>query len=82
MAGAVLNAINTRLDAATVAFILDHAEAKVLLTDREFSGVVKEALARLEREILVIDVADPLFDEGEFLGEIEYEDFLAQGEEQ
>lgn len=82
MAGAVLNAINIRLDAATVAFILSHGEAKVLLTDREFSGVVKEALGRLERKILVIDVADPLFDEGEFLGEIEYEDFLSQGEEQ
>ena len=48
MAGAVLNAINTRLDAAIIAFTLDHGEAKVLITDREFSKVVKDALATLQ----------------------------------
>ena len=61
MAGAVLNSINTRLDAAIVAFILDHGEAKVLITDREFSKVVKEALATCEAKPLVIDYDDPEF---------------------
>src|SRR5438552_17419743 len=56
MAGAVLNALNIRLDPGTVAFILDHGEAKVLITDTEFSAVVEEAPARLERKPLVIDI--------------------------
>jgi len=60
MAGAVLNALNFRLDAATIAFILDHGEAKALITDREFSGVISEALEKLDRDILVIDVDDAL----------------------
>ena len=80
MAGAVLNAINTRLDAATVAFILDHGEAKVLLTDREFAPVVKQALAQCEASPLVIDIDDEAVDEGEFLGEMEYEAFLGTGD--
>jgi fatty-acyl-CoA synthase len=80
MLGAVLNAINTRLDARTIAYILGHGEAKVLITDREFSATVVAALARLDRKPLVIDVDDALYDgPGERLGEIEYEDFLAQG---
>jgi fatty-acyl-CoA synthase len=78
--GAVLNAINTRLDARTIAYILGHGEAKVLITDREFSPTVVAALARLDRKPRVIDVDDVLYDgPGERLGEIEYEDFLAQG---
>ncbi|MFT7685239.1 MAG: fatty-acyl-CoA synthase [Candidatus Azotimanducaceae bacterium] len=82
MTGAVLNAINTRLDARTVAFILQHAEAKVLFTDKEFSVVVKEALAIVAKEspdqsIRVIDVIDPYYSEGELLGEINYDDLLA-----
>jgi fatty-acyl-CoA synthase len=81
MAGAVLNAINTRLDAATVAFTLDHADAKVLIVDREFSKVVKEALKLAKVTPLVIDYDDPEFTgEGERLGTIEYEDFLKEGD--
>src|SRR3954467_15025999 len=59
MAGAVLNALNIRLDAETIAFILGHGGAKVLLTDTEFSPVVARALALLDRKPLVIDIADP-----------------------
>ncbi|HWD60280.1 MAG TPA: acyl-CoA synthetase [Stellaceae bacterium] len=79
MAGAVLNALNIRLDADTVAFILRHGEAKVLLTDGEFAPVVKAALAQLDRKPLVIDIADAL-GPGERLGEMDYEAFLAQGD--
>jgi fatty-acyl-CoA synthase len=81
MAGAVLNAINTRLDAAIVAFTLDHADAKVLIVDREFSKVVKEALKLAKAKPLVIDYDDPEFSgDGERLGAIEYEDFLKEGD--
>ena len=80
MCGAVLNTINTRLDAATVAYILRHGEAKALITDREFSTQVAPALARLDKPPLVIDVDDPLYNgSGERLGAIEYEDFIAAG---
>jgi fatty-acyl-CoA synthase len=81
MTGGVLNSINTRLDAATVAFTLDHADAKVLITDREFSKVVKDALASCRVRPLVIDYDDPEFTgPGERLGSIEYVDFLARGD--
>ena len=60
MLGAVLNAINTRLDADTIAYILEHGEARVLITDRMYSGVVGPALKKIRRNILVIDVDDPL----------------------
>jgi len=80
MTGAVLNAINTRLDGATVAFILDHAESKVLIADKELSPTVKDALARLGRDITVIDIDDPLAEGGELLGEKDYEAFLAEGD--
>ncbi len=80
MVGAVLNSINTRLDAATVAFILEHAEAKALLTDRELSPVVKEALARTKAKPIVIDIDDADALGGELLGEIEYEAFIAEGD--
>jgi fatty-acyl-CoA synthase len=80
MIGAVLNAINTRLDANTIAFILDHAESKVLIADRELSGAIKPALAKLGREIIVIDNDDPLAEGGELLGEMDYEAFLAEGD--
>ena len=59
MAGAVLNALNIRLDAATLAFILEHGEAKALITDTEFAPVMHEALSQIDREILVIDIEDP-----------------------
>jgi len=80
MTGAVLNALNFRLDATTIAFILDHGEAKVLITDREFAVVIKDALAELDRDIIVIDVDDPLAPEGEMLGEMDYEKFLEGGD--
>jgi fatty-acyl-CoA synthase len=81
MTGGVLNTINTRLDAATVAFTFDHAETKVLITDREFSAVVKAALAQATVKPLVVDYDDPEFDgPGERLGTVEYEDFIGDGD--
>ena len=81
MTAAVLNTINTRLDAATVAFQLDHAESKVLIADREFSKLTKEALTLAKGKPLVIDYDDPEFTgAGERLGGIDYEDFLAAGD--
>ncbi|ARJ68059.1 acyl-CoA synthetase [Magnetospirillum sp. ME-1] len=82
LTGAVLNAINTRLDADAIAFILNHAEAKILITDREFSPVVKKALAGLGRTIPVIDIDDPQFKGGELLGEKDYEALLAEAKEE
>jgi len=79
MAGAVLNALNTRLDAATIAFILEHGEAKVLLTDTEFAPVIKAALGQLQRKIAVVDILDPAAP-GERLGQLDYEALLAQGD--
>ena len=80
MIGAVLNTLNTRLDAEAIAFMLDHGEAKVLFTDREFSETVKKALALARARPLVVDVDDALFTEGEALGEVEYEAFIAAGD--
>ncbi|MEW6122519.1 MAG: acyl-CoA synthetase [Pseudomonadota bacterium] len=81
MCGAVLNAFNTRLDAAILAFTIDHGEAKVLITDREFSPVIKAALAIATRKPLVIDYDDPEYSgAGERIGSIEYEDFLLTGD--
>jgi fatty-acyl-CoA synthase len=81
MTGAVLNALNTRLDAALIAFILDHADAKVLITDREFSKVVKQALARAKVKPLVVDYDDAEFTgAGERLGGLEYEALLREGD--
>lgn len=81
MLGAVLNSLNIRLDANTLAFIINHGEAKVLITDTEFSPVVKEVLRLIERDILVIDIVDSAVDViGERLGEIDYESLLQQGD--
>jgi fatty-acyl-CoA synthase len=80
MAGAVLNALNIRLDADTIAFILRHGEAKVLITDTEFAPVIGRALAQLDRKPDVIDIADAEGPGGERLGEIDYETFLAAGD--
>jgi fatty-acyl-CoA synthase len=82
LTGAVLNAINTRLDADAITFILNHGEAKLLITDREFSGVVKKALAGLGRTIPVIDIDDPQYSGGQLIGEKSYEDFLAEADGQ
>ena len=80
MAGAVLNALNTRLDAATIGFILEHGEAKALITDTEFAPIIKTALAHVERKLLVIDVDDPQGPGGETLGSLDYEAFLAEAD--
>jgi len=81
MAGAVLNAINTRLDAAIIAFTLDHAESKVVIIDREYSKVMREALALAETQPLVIDYDDPEFKGGgDRLGDVEYEELLREGD--
>ena len=81
MTGAVLNTLNTRLDAAIIAFIFDHADTKVVIVDREFSKVMKEALARAKVKPFVIDYDDPEYSgAGERIGAIEYEDFLADGD--
>ena len=81
MTGAVLNTLNTRLDAAGLAFCLDHGEARVLITDREFSKVVAPALAQAGVKPLVIDVDDPVFTgAGEGVGSLGYEALLAEGD--
>ena len=79
MTGAVLNTINVRLESETLANIFEHAETKVLLTDREFSPLIKKTLAKVKRKILVIDIDDPETESGEYIGELEYEDFLTEG---
>jgi fatty-acyl-CoA synthase len=81
MTQGVLNTLNTRLDAAIIAFSLDHAEAKVVIIDREFAKVMKEALSLCKAKPLVIDYDDPEYSgPDERLGEIEYEDFIASGD--
>ncbi|MEE8275771.1 MAG: acyl-CoA synthetase [Alphaproteobacteria bacterium] len=80
MAGAVLNAINTRLDAATIAFILEHTDAKVLITDTEFAETIKAALDASGARPLVIDIDDAAGPGGKRLGEIDYEAFIAAGD--
>src|SRR5882672_3611306 len=81
MTQGVLNTLNTRLDAPIIAFSLDHAEAKVVIIDREFSKVMKQALALCKAKPLVIDYDDPEFSgAGERLGKIEYEEFIASGD--
>ncbi|MCS6778710.1 MAG: acyl-CoA synthetase [Geminicoccaceae bacterium] len=80
MAGGVLNALNTRLDPGTIAFILEHGEAEVLLTDTEFAPVIKEALARSPRKPLVVDIVDPEGPGGERIGSLDYETLLAEGD--
>jgi fatty-acyl-CoA synthase len=78
--GAVLNALNTRLDAESVAFMLDHGDAKLLITDREYSPIVEKALALSKNKPAVIDVDDPAFTGGKLLGEKDYEALLAEGD--
>src|SRR5438445_6051363 len=81
MAGAVLNTLNTRLDAEAIAFMLEHGEAKVLIADREFSGTVLRALAAIKAKPFVIGVDDPEDrGEGEHLGPAQYASFIAGGD--
>ncbi len=81
MAGAVLNTLNTRLDAAILGFTLDHAETKVLIVDREFSKVMKDALTRAKAKPLIVDYDDSEFSgAGERIGSLEYEELLREGD--
>ncbi|MFT5196167.1 MAG: fatty-acyl-CoA synthase [Cellvibrionaceae bacterium] len=80
MMGGVLHAINTRLDAKNVAFMLGHAETKVLITDRTVSAVIGEALELAEQKPLVIDIDDKTVSGGDLLGVMDYEAFLATGD--
>ncbi|MDH3713788.1 MAG: acyl-CoA synthetase [Gammaproteobacteria bacterium] len=80
-AGAVINALNTRLDAGTIRFILEHGEAKLIVVDRVFADVVGTALDGLERRPLVVDIDNPGNETGAALGDFEYEAFIAQGDE-
>ena len=79
MLGAVLNTLNVRLDAEAIAFMLGHAEAKVIIADREFGSVIREAVAKLDFDPLVIDVDDPEYGEGSAVSELDYEAFLQEG---
>jgi len=81
MSGAVLNSINIRLDAPTIAYIIEHAETKVIFVDKEFSATVAIALesVSLNTRPYVIDIDDPYWNHGECIGQIKYEDFLATG---
>ena len=80
MGGAVLNALNTRLDAETIAFMLHHGGARVLITDGEFAGTIERALGLLDGNILVIDIDDPEHPAGRRVGTTTYEDFLLEGD--
>ena len=81
MTGGILNSLNTRLDAAMIAFILDHSETKVLLVDREFHRVVTEALAIAKVQPLVVDIDDPECEDRAQIGDTTYEEFLDGGDE-
>ena len=81
MIGAVVNALNVRLDADIIAFSLNHAETNVLITDTEFSSTMKAAIEKSGRDILVIDINDSEYSgDGELLGEMDYEAFIATGD--
>ncbi len=83
MVGAVINAINTRLDPNTVSYILEHSDAKVLIVDRQFHEVIAKALKNIKNKITIIDIDDKDIDTSSFkkIGELEYESFLASGDE-
>ena len=83
MVGAVINAINTRLDSKTISYILNHSEAKVLIVDRQFHDVVKKALEEVKQEIKIIDIddKDANLTDSKNIGSLEYEEFLNSGDE-
>ena len=83
MVGAVINAINTRLDPNTVSYILEHSDAKVLIVDRQFHEVIAKALKNVKNKITIIDIDDQDIDTSSFkkIGELEYESFLSSGDE-
>jgi len=80
MCGAVLNALNVRLDAEAIAFILQHGEAKVVMVDREFSDVIAKALKMIPHKPLVIDIDDPYYEGGSLIGSSDYEAFIGTGD--
>ena len=80
MLGAVINALNTRLDATTIAFMLEHGGAKVLLVDREYRAVINEALEKLTKKPYLIDIMDPSLPDLDPIAEVEYEAFIGSGE--
>ena len=80
MTGAVLNTLNTRLDPEAIAFMLEHGEARMLITDREFAPIVEPALRLLKKSITVVDAEDPEFAGGKRLGELTYEELLREGD--
>jgi fatty-acyl-CoA synthase len=80
MCGAVLNTLNTRLDAQTIAFMLRHGGARVLITDGEYAPIVEKALSLLDAKPLVIDIDDAEFPDGKRIGAITYDEFLAEGD--
>ena len=76
MMGGILNTINVRLDADTIAFILQHGEAKILLTDREFSEITSAALELVGHDVVVVNIDDVEAVGGEFIGDSEFENFI------
>ena len=80
MCGAVLNAINTRLDAEAIGFILQHGEARVLLVDKEFGELALRAASHMAKPPLLIGIDDPTYAEGKLIGQLEYEQLLAEGD--
>ena len=83
MVGAVINAINTRLDPNTISYVLEHSDAKVLIVDRQFHEVIAKALKNVKNKIIIIDIDDKDIDTSNFkkIGELEYESFLSSGDE-
>lgn len=81
LCGAIINALNIRLDAETISFMLEHGEAKVIIVDREFSAIVSQAILRMDHPPLIINVDDPTYiGDGEKIGDIDYESFLLEGD--
>ena len=80
MSGGVLNALNYRLDASTIAFILEHCEAKLVMVDKEFSSVMEEAFRLMKKVPDVIGIDDELAIEGQLIGSLDYETFLLEGD--
>ena len=82
MCGAILNTINTRLDAKTVAYILEHSEAKVLIVDRQLHSIIEKAVSQIKSKPIIIDIQDDFADQSllKKIGDKEYEDFLNSGD--
>ncbi len=82
LCGAVINALNIRLDPDSISFMLQHGEAKIILVDREFTSVISQAILRMENPPLIINVEDELYTgPGEKIGSIEYEEFMKKGDD-